>query len=677
MTPGRKLIRTAMLLCLATAAPAALAQSPFDLSITAQDHYTRSALDSVRVSLLLDGALLDSTITGADGRALLTIRVTGPERAIEVPAEFIISPNYPNPFLTETRVDVGVPEAQPVRLEIFNVLGQRVATHQLHMEAGSYAVNLSLGHLPVGVYFLRVGGRNAQVEKMIKMSRTFASAGPVFNVEPAGPGLGNIARPSDAAGAAGTAGAAKPADAASAAHAAGASRALRKVSPAASVSGDGGYLLRAVRNRYETFEASPELDGHNAELLVEMRRNNIVSIATLDPDQAPVSRRVRLTGEQLAMTIDTPETLTLHSGIYSVVSTADSLFAVNDVFEIISRDSAYVIRPFIPQEAEITGRVANEQQEFVSGARLVVYRDGVEQTTASTASDGTFSVSLMADGGIYSLVIYPETPLNAGFDPEKYLTFSPDARVITPEPGGSYEMNFVLYAEPPLYLPGGGDELPVGNYTLATDGGTVMVSNIPPDLGIVGGSARAYSPTISPDIFPGEFATREDGVESGLVSGGFASINLLRSDGNGGIEPISELRDAEGNPVQVELRFRIDPADYHVIRDPASLSDLPGYINRPDTIDAPLYYYDESQGDWLLAPQFGWLENEHGAIPMDQLAAIQQGEYQGAIYMTGLVDHFSWFNLDYPARDACITGRLVDQAALPVSNDKLTLQSMP
>ncbi|TVQ10315.1 MAG: PKD domain-containing protein, partial [Balneolaceae bacterium] len=229
----------------------------------------------------------------------------------------------------------------------------------------------------------------------------------------------------------------------------------------------------------------------------------------------------------------------------------------------------------------------------------------------------------------------------------------------------------------PLTIPGGDGSLPAGPYTLANDGGTVSVANIPPDLGIVGGSARAYSPTVNPDAFPGEFATREAGFESGLISGGFASVNLLRSDGNGGVEPVSELRDSTGAPVQVLLRFRMDPLDYDVLRDPASLSHLPGYVNRPDTIGVPLYYYDEPSGDWLLSPEFGWLENERGAIPPSELNRIRDGEYEEPVYVAGRVDHFTWYNLDYPESRACLTGRIVDQNNKPVKNAKVVFRSMP
>ncbi|TVQ09096.1 MAG: PKD domain-containing protein, partial [Balneolaceae bacterium] len=194
---------------------------------------------------------------------------------------------------------------------------------------------------------------------------------------------------------------------------------------------------------------------------------------------------------------------------------------------------------------------------------------------------------------------------------------------------------------------------------------------------IVGGSARAYSPSVSPDAFPGEFATREAGFESGLISGGFASVNLLRSDGNGGVEPVSELRDSTGAPVQVLLRFLMDPLDYDVLREPASLSHLPGYVNRPDTIGVPLYYYDEPSGDWLLSPEFGWLENEQGPIPPSELNRIRDGQYEEPVYVAGRVDHFTFYNLDYPESRACLTGRIVDQNSNAVKKGKLMFRSMP
>jgi len=628
------------------------AQNQVNLNITTQDHYTGIELDSVAIALYFDGVLLDSTVTTADGKALLRITVTSLESPKEVPAEFQLSANYPNPFNTDTRVDLAVPESQPVRLDIYNVIGQRVASQSVLLDAGRYSLNLSMGHLPVGVYFLRVAGRDAKVEKMVKLGRGVGSPGVMFRMEPQG---GQVT-----------------------------SRPVidRKSGLGTTLSSDEGYLLRATRNRYRNFETQPEIQG-DTDLLVALRRENRVSITTVNQDEQPVARTVQISGEQFAAMVTTPDTLVLDSGIFTVKaadapepgSTAD--FLIDGLIEIISRDSAYTVTPFIPQEAEVSGRVANDQEELVSGAMVQVYRQGALYASATTNMAGEFSTMLLADGSLYSLVIYPANTLNGVFVPGEFYSFSPDAQVLTPLPGGSYNLEFLLYTESPLTIPGGDISLPAGPYTLANDGATVSVANIPPDLGIVGGSARVYSPNITPDAFPGEFATRQSGFESGLISGGFASVNLLRSDGNGGVEPISELRDSTGAPVQVLLRFLMDPLDYDVLREPASLSHLPGYVNRPDTIGVPLYYYDESSGDWLLSPEFGWLENERGVIPPSELNRIREGEYEEPVYVAGRVDHFTWYNLDYPEERACLTGRIVDQNNNAVKKGKLTFRSMP
>jgi hypothetical protein len=44
----------------------------------------------------------------------------------EVPAEFLLSFNYPNPFNPKTRISYFIPKTSHVRLEIFNLLGQRI-----------------------------------------------------------------------------------------------------------------------------------------------------------------------------------------------------------------------------------------------------------------------------------------------------------------------------------------------------------------------------------------------------------------------------------------------------------------------------------------------------------------------------------------------------------------------
>ena len=45
-----------------------------------------------------------------------------------LPSDYTVLPNYPNPFNPATTIRFGLPEPGEVRLTVYNVLGQRVAT---------------------------------------------------------------------------------------------------------------------------------------------------------------------------------------------------------------------------------------------------------------------------------------------------------------------------------------------------------------------------------------------------------------------------------------------------------------------------------------------------------------------------------------------------------------------
>ncbi len=60
------------------------------------------------------------------GRAENATGIAGSENAL--PATYFLSQNYPNPFNPTTSISFGLPAASEVRLEVFNLLGQRVRT---------------------------------------------------------------------------------------------------------------------------------------------------------------------------------------------------------------------------------------------------------------------------------------------------------------------------------------------------------------------------------------------------------------------------------------------------------------------------------------------------------------------------------------------------------------------
>jgi hypothetical protein len=51
-----------------------------------------------------------------------------PQALSAVPSEYALGQNYPNPFNPVTEIEFSVPMAGPVQLEVFNMLGQKVAT---------------------------------------------------------------------------------------------------------------------------------------------------------------------------------------------------------------------------------------------------------------------------------------------------------------------------------------------------------------------------------------------------------------------------------------------------------------------------------------------------------------------------------------------------------------------
>ncbi|HLB00464.1 MAG TPA: hypothetical protein VJO14_03675, partial [Bacteroidota bacterium] len=90
----------------------------------------------------------------------------GDQTLSAAPTAYALDQNYPNPFNPSTTISFGLPAAGDVRLEIFNTLGQRVATVvNEELPAGTYhrVWETSAGHdLPGGVYHalltVRAGG---------------------------------------------------------------------------------------------------------------------------------------------------------------------------------------------------------------------------------------------------------------------------------------------------------------------------------------------------------------------------------------------------------------------------------------------------------------------------------------------------------------------------------------
>ncbi|MGD8921740.1 MAG: S8/S53 family peptidase [Candidatus Zixiibacteriota bacterium] len=82
-----------------------------------------------------------------------------------------VSQNYPNPFNPTTEISFTLPKAAAVKLDIFNVVGQRVTTLvDGQMGAGEHTVTWDASGFASGIYFYRLtAGDLSQTRKMLLM----------------------------------------------------------------------------------------------------------------------------------------------------------------------------------------------------------------------------------------------------------------------------------------------------------------------------------------------------------------------------------------------------------------------------------------------------------------------------------------------------------------------------
>lgn len=75
----------------------------------------------------------------------------------ELPVVYALDQNYPNPFNPSTTISFALPSAGRVRLEIFNLIGQRLATLvEGNLPAGRHSAEWTPSSTPSGVYLYRL-----------------------------------------------------------------------------------------------------------------------------------------------------------------------------------------------------------------------------------------------------------------------------------------------------------------------------------------------------------------------------------------------------------------------------------------------------------------------------------------------------------------------------------------
>ena len=112
----------------------------------------------------------DSTRFANEANTITLARLflVGTEDEIEKPQSFSLSQNYPNPFNPTSNIRFTLPQANNVRLDVYNINGQLVQTLvNTRMNAGEHTVQFNAGSLASGVYIYRIiSGNFVQSKKM-------------------------------------------------------------------------------------------------------------------------------------------------------------------------------------------------------------------------------------------------------------------------------------------------------------------------------------------------------------------------------------------------------------------------------------------------------------------------------------------------------------------------------
>ncbi len=123
------------------------------------------------ITMDIDGDTRSTTLPykGADESDEIVLSI---DHNVDVlPESFKLHQNYPNPFNPTTTIAFDLPEAANVRLVVYNMMGNQVATlKNENMQAGFYNVNFDASRLASGVYIYRIeANRFSALKKMTIM----------------------------------------------------------------------------------------------------------------------------------------------------------------------------------------------------------------------------------------------------------------------------------------------------------------------------------------------------------------------------------------------------------------------------------------------------------------------------------------------------------------------------
>ncbi|GEM_PF-4251665 len=118
-----------------------------------------------------DEADMEFTVIEPEGSTADSWGVVGwKEESSVIPSVAMLGNNYPNPFNAQTSISFDVPTAGNVSLDIYNIMGQKVATLvNGNVEAGSHTVVWDAGNYSSGIYFYKLNTGNKVFTKRMTL----------------------------------------------------------------------------------------------------------------------------------------------------------------------------------------------------------------------------------------------------------------------------------------------------------------------------------------------------------------------------------------------------------------------------------------------------------------------------------------------------------------------------